>query len=181
MFSWRKRSTLPKIEQFLHTALRNKSGQPVIIDGQDVMPQIKTVKAKMKKFADQVISGKWKGYTGKEITDVVNIGIGGSDLGPVMVSEALRPFKTRLNVHFVSNVDATHIVEVTKKLDMETTLFLIASKTFTTQETMANAFTAREIFLQKAINAHHVKKTLCSLIYQYNRGSSIRYRYGQYV
>ena len=147
----------------LHTALRNKSGQPVIIDGQDVMPQIKTVKAKMKKFADQVISGKWKGYTGKEITDVVNIGIGGSDLGPVMVSEALRPFKTRLNVHFVSNVDATHIVEVTKKLDMETTLFLIASKTFTTQETMANAFTAREIFLQKAINAHHVKKHFVAL------------------
>ena len=147
----------------LHTALRNKSGQPVIIDGQDVMPQIKTVKAKMKKFADQIISGKWKGYTGKEITDVVNIGIGGSDLGPVMVSEALRPFKTRLNVHFVSNVDATHIVEVTKKLDMETTLFLIASKTFTTQETMANAFTAREIFLQKAINAHHVKKHFVAL------------------
>ncbi|HQV97557.1 MAG TPA: glucose-6-phosphate isomerase [Saprospiraceae bacterium] len=147
----------------LHTALRNKSGQPVIIDGQDVMPQIKTVKAKMKKFAEQVISGKWKGYTGKEITDVVNIGIGGSDLGPVMVSEALRPFKTRLNVHFVSNVDATHIVEVTKKLDMETTLFLIASKTFTTQETMANAFTAREIFLQKAINAHHVKKHFVAL------------------
>lgn len=147
----------------LHTALRNKSGQPVIIDGQDVMPQIKTVKSKMKKFADQIISGKWKGYTGKEITDVVNIGIGGSDLGPVMVSEALRPFKTRLNVHFVSNVDATHIVEVTKKLDMETTLFLIASKTFTTQETMANAFTAREIFLQKAINAHHVKKHFVAL------------------
>ncbi|MFZ1580274.1 MAG: glucose-6-phosphate isomerase, partial [Saprospiraceae bacterium] len=147
----------------LHTALRNKSGQPVIIDGQDVMPQIKTVKAKMKKFAEQVISGKWKGYTGKEITDVVNIGIGGSDLGPVMVSEALRPFKSRLNVHFVSNVDATHIVEVTKKLDMETTLFLIASKTFTTQETMANAFTAREIFLQKAINAHHVKKHFVAL------------------
>lgn len=147
----------------LHTALRNKSGQPVIIDGQDVMPQIKTVKAKMKKFADQVISGKWKGYTGKEITDVVNIGIGGSDLGPVMVSEALRPFKSRLNVHFVSNVDATHIVEVTKKLDMETTLFLIASKTFTTQETMANAFTTREIFLQKAINAHHVKKHFVAL------------------
>ena len=147
----------------LHTALRNKSGQPVIIDGQDVMPQIKTVKAKMKKFAEQVISGKWKGYTGKEITDVVNIGIGGSDLGPVMVSEALRPFKSRLNVHFVSNVDATHIVEVTKKLDMETTLFLIASKTFTTQETMANAFTAREIFLLKAINAHHVKKHFVAL------------------
>ena len=147
----------------LHTALRNKSGQPVIIDGQDVMPQIKTVKAKMKKFADQVISGKWKGYTGKEITDVVNIGIGGSDLGPVMVSEALRPFKSRLNVHFVSNVDATHIVEVTKKLDLETTLFLIASKTFTTQETMANAFTAREIFLQKAIDTLHVKKHFVAL------------------
>jgi len=147
----------------LHTALRNKSGQPVIIDGQDVMPQIKTVKAKMKKFAEQVISGKWKGYTGKEITDVVNIGIGGSDLGPVMVSEALRSFKSRLNVHFVSNVDATHIVEVTKKLDMETTLFLIASKTFTTQETMANAFTAREIFLLKAIDVQHVKKHFVAL------------------
>ncbi len=147
----------------LHTALRNKSAQPIIIDGHDVMPQVKAVKAKMKKFADQVITGKWKGYTGKQITDVVNIGIGGSDLGPVMVSEALRPFKSRLNVHFVSNVDATHIIEVTKKLDMETTLFLIASKTFTTQETMANAFTAREIFLTKAIDAQHVKKHFVAL------------------
>lgn len=147
----------------LHTALRNKSGQAVITDNQDVMPQIKAVKAKMKKFVEQVVSGKWKGYTNKPITDVVNIGIGGSDLGPVMVTEALRPYKTRLNVHFVSNVDATHIAEVTKDLDMETTLFLIASKTFTTQETMANAYTAREIFLRSAIDIEHIKKHFVAL------------------
>ncbi|MFN8338160.1 MAG: glucose-6-phosphate isomerase [Saprospiraceae bacterium] len=147
----------------LHTALRNKSGQPVYVDGRDVMPDVKAVKAKMKAFVQQVISGKWKGYTGKPITDVVNIGIGGSDLGPVMVTEALKPYKTRLNVHFVSNVDATHLIEVTKGLDMETTMFLIASKTFTTQETMANAYSARDIFLQVAKDVHHVSKHFVAL------------------
>jgi glucose-6-phosphate isomerase len=147
----------------LHTALRNKSGQPVYVDGQDVMPQIKVVKAKMKAFTNQVISGKWKGYNGQAITDIVNIGIGGSDLGPVMVTEALKPYKSRLNVHFVSNVDATHIAEVTKGLDMSTTLFLIASKTFTTQETMANAYTARQMFLEVAKDEEHIKKHFVAL------------------
>ncbi len=147
----------------LHTALRNKSNQPVLFEGADVMPDIKAVLAKMKSFSTEVISGKWKGYTGKQITDIVNIGIGGSDLGPVMVMEALRPYKTRLNVHFVSNVDATHISEVMRNLDMETTMFLIASKTFTTQETMANAFTARAMFLDVAKNEDHVKKHFIAL------------------
>jgi glucose-6-phosphate isomerase len=147
----------------LHTALRNKSGKPVMVDGVNVMPQIKAVNVKMKNFCQQLITGKWKGYSGKPITDVVNIGIGGSDLGPVMVTEALRPYRTRLNVHFVSNVDATHIAEVTSALDMSTTLFLIASKTFTTQETMANAYTAREIFLKTAKDEQHVSKHFVAL------------------
>ncbi len=147
----------------LHTALRNKSGQPVYVDGKNVMPEVKAVKAKMKRFCHQIISGQWKGYSGKAIQDVVNIGIGGSDLGPVMVTEALKPYKTRLNVHFVSNVDATHITEVTRGLNMETTLFLIASKTFTTQETMANAYTAREMFLAVAKDENHIKKHFVAL------------------
>jgi glucose-6-phosphate isomerase len=147
----------------LHTALRNKSGKPVMVAGVNVMPQIKAVNVKMKNFCQQLITGKWKGYSGKPITDVVNIGIGGSDLGPVMVTEALRPYRTRLNVHFVSNVDATHIAEVTSALDMSTTLFLIASKTFTTQETMANAYTAREIFLKTAKDEQHVSKHFVAL------------------
>jgi len=131
----------------LHTALRNVGGTPVLVDGKDVMPEVNAVLDHMKMFSEEVISGVWKGYSGKEITDVVNIGIGGSDLGPVMVTEALKSYKTRLNVHFVSNVDGTHIVEVLQKLNAETTMFLIASKTFTTQETMANAHSARDWFL----------------------------------
>lgn len=147
----------------LHTALRNKSGQPVFVDGRDVMPDVKAVKARMKTFVHQVITGKWKGYTGQAITDIVNIGIGGSDLGPVMVTEALKPYKTRLNVHFVSNVDASHLVEVLKGLNMETTMFLIASKTFTTQETMANAYSTRDIFVKEAGDASHVSKHFVAL------------------
>lgn len=131
----------------LHTALRNRSGKPVLVDGKDVMPEIQAVLEQMKSFSAAVINGSWKGYTGKSITDVVNIGIGGSDLGPVMVTEALKACKNHLNLHFVSNVDGTHITETLKSLDPETTLFLIASKTFTTQETMANAFTARQWLL----------------------------------
>ncbi len=133
----------------LHVALRNQSNSPVMVDGNDVMPEINQVLQKMEKFCNAVISGEWKGYTGQPITDIVNIGIGGSDLGPVMVTEALKPYKTRLNLHFVSNVDGTHIAETLKKVDPETTLFLIASKTFTTQETMANAHSARNWFLQQ--------------------------------
>ena len=131
----------------LHVALRNQDNEPVLVDGKDVMPEINEVLQKMEKFCSSVISGDWKGFTGKPITDIVNIGIGGSDLGPVMVTEALKAYRTRLNLHFVSNVDGTHIAETLKKVNPETTLFLIASKTFTTQETMANAHSARNWFL----------------------------------
>src|ERR1700760_286251 len=128
----------------LHIALRNRSNKPILVDGNDVMPDVNRVLDQMKKFSERIISGEWKGFTGKAITDVVNIGIGGSDLGPVMVTEALKAYKNHLNMHFVSNVDATHIVETLKPLNPDTTLFLIASKTFTTQETMANAHSARD-------------------------------------
>ncbi len=132
----------------LHTALRNFSDEPVFVNGKNVMPGIQAVLTKMKTFSDAIIDGSKKGYTGKYFTDVVNIGIGGSDLGPVMVCEALKHYKIpHLNVHFISNVDGTHITETLNRLNPETTLFLIASKTFTTQETMANAHTAREWFL----------------------------------
>ncbi|TDE17520.1 glucose-6-phosphate isomerase [Dyadobacter psychrotolerans] len=143
----------------LHTALRNRSNSPVLVDGKDVMPDINDVLGKMKDFSGRIRSGAWKGYSGKEITDIVNIGIGGSDLGPVMVTEALKAYsKAGLNVHFVSNVDGTHIAETVKSLNPETTLFMIASKTFTTQETMANAISARNWFLEKAVDSEHVKK-----------------------
>lgn len=147
----------------LHTALRNFSGKPVLVDGKDVMPEVKAVQAKMKAFCDEVISGKWKGYTGKEITDIVNIGIGGSDLGPAMITLALTPYHTRLHAHFVSNIDGTHIVETLKNLNPETTLFLIASKTFTTLETMTNAHTARDWFLKKAKDEKFVAKHFVAL------------------
>ena len=143
----------------LHTALRTESGEPILINGENVLPKIRKVKAQMKTFSDSVISGEWKGYTGKAITDVVNIGIGGSDLGPYMVTEALRPYKKEnIEIHFVSNVDASDIYECLKTLDPETTLFLVASKTFTTQETMTNAHTARNWFLDFAQDSNHVAK-----------------------
>lgn len=142
----------------LHTALRAKPNSEILIDGKNIMHDIRLVKNQMKDFCDQVIQGHWKGYTGKSITDVVNIGIGGSDLGPVMVTEALKAYKNHLNIHFVSNVDGTHISETLKKVNPETTLFLIASKTFTTQETMANAFSARNWFLVDAKEMEHVTK-----------------------
>ncbi|AKD39196.1 glucose-6-phosphate isomerase [Pasteurella multocida subsp. multocida OH4807] len=147
----------------LHTALRNRSNTPVLVDGKDVMPEVNAVLAKMKDFCHRVISGEWKGYTGKAITDVINIGIGGSDLGPYMVTEALRPYKNHLNLHFVSNVDGTHIAEVLKKVNPETTLFLVASKTFTTQETMTNALSARDWFLASAKEESHVAKHFAAL------------------
>lgn len=149
--------------QVLHTALRNQSDQPVFVDGEDVMPRVRAVLAHMKEFVNQILSGGWKGFTGKEITDVVNIGIGGSDLGPVMVTEALKPYKTRLNLHFVSNVDGTHIVETLKNVNPETTLFLIASKTFTTQETMANAESAKDWFLKSGALQADVAKHFVAL------------------
>ncbi|GAB4593648.1 glucose-6-phosphate isomerase [Edwardsiella tarda] len=147
----------------LHVALRNRSNTPIYVDGHDVMPQVNAVLAKMKQFCARVIGGEWKGYSGKAITDVVNIGIGGSDLGPYMVTEALRPYKNHLNMHFVSNVDGTHIAETLQRLDPETTLFLVASKTFTTQETMTNAHSARDWFLQAAGDECHVAKHFAAL------------------
>jgi glucose-6-phosphate isomerase len=128
----------------LHTALRNRSGRSVLVDGKDVMPEVLAVLARIRVFTDAVRGGSWKGYTGRRITDIVNVGIGGSDLGPVMATEALRPYwQAGLRAHFVSNVDGTHLVETVKNLDPETTLFIIASKTFTTQETLMNARSAR--------------------------------------
>ena len=147
----------------LHVALRNRSNTPILVDGKDVMPEVNAVLEKMKTFSQAIISGEWKGYTGKAITDVVNIGIGGSDLGPYMVTEALRPYKNHLNMHFVSNVDGTHIAEVLKKVNPETTLFLVASKTFTTQETMTNAHSARDWFLKAASDEKHVAKHFAAL------------------
>jgi glucose-6-phosphate isomerase len=149
--------------QVLHTALRNQSGQPVFVDGVDIMPQIQAVLDHMRDFTGEILSGAWKGFTGKSITDVVNIGIGGSDLGPVMVTEALKAYKTHLNLHFVSNVDGTHIAEALKGLNPETTLFLIASKTFTTQETMANARTARTWLLDQGAKESDIAKHFVAL------------------
>ena len=143
----------------LHVALRNRSNTPIFVEGKDVMPEVNDVLEKIKTFSGKVISGAWKGYSNKSITDIVNIGIGGSDLGPVMVTEALKAYKKKnINIHFVSNVDGTHIVETLKKVNPETTLFMIASKTFTTQETMTNALSARDWFLQSAVNEEFVKK-----------------------
>jgi len=147
----------------LHIALRNQSNTPIYVDGKDVMPDVNRVLQHMKEFSKAIISGSWQGYTGKPITDVVNIGIGGSDLGPVMVTEALKAYKNHLNLHFVSNVDGTHIVETLKGLDPETTLFLIASKTFTTQETMANAHSARDWFIKSGGKDNDVAKHFAAL------------------
>lgn len=144
----------------LHTALRDFSEKPILVDGENIKPKIRKVLDQMKSFSEKIISGEHKGFSGKEITDVVNIGIGGSDLGPVMVCSALKHFKTRLNIHFVSNVDGNHIAETLKNLNPETTLFIIASKTFTTQETMTNAESAKSWFLktgkQEDVEKHFV-------------------------
>ena len=143
----------------LHVALRNRGNEPVFVDGKDVMPDVNAVLEQVKAFSDKVSTGQWLGYTGKPITDIVNIGIGGSDLGPVMVTECLRPyFKEGITPHFVSNVDGAHIHETLKKVNPETTLFMIASKTFTTQETMTNAHTAKRWFMEHANNEEEVKK-----------------------
>ncbi|AWL78362.1 glucose-6-phosphate isomerase [Capnocytophaga canimorsus] len=134
----------------LHTALRASTDAVIRVEGENVIPEIQKVKAKIKSFSEEIISGIKKGYTGKAFTDVVNIGIGGSDLGPAMVTEALKFYKNHLNVHFVSNVDGDHVMEVIKHLNPETTLFVIVSKTFTTQETLSNATTIKQWFLQSA-------------------------------
>lgn len=147
----------------LHTALRDFSDKEILVDGDNIKPQIRKVLNHMKDFSEKVISGSHKGFSGKEITDVVNIGIGGSDLGPVMVVSALKHFKTRLDVHFVSNVDGNHIAEVVKNLNPETTLFIIASKTFTTQETMTNALSAKDWFLKSGASQEEVAKHFVAL------------------
>ncbi|HOP51195.1 MAG TPA: glucose-6-phosphate isomerase [Ignavibacteriales bacterium] len=142
----------------LHVALRNRANTPIYVDGKDVMPLVNAELDKMRDFCLKLEYKEWLGFTGKPITDIVNIGIGGSDLGPVMITEALKPYALpHLKTHFVSNVDGTHIAETLKKLDPETTLFMIASKTFTTQETMANAYTAREWFMKIAFKEEFIK------------------------
>jgi len=148
----------------LHTALRNRANTPVFVDGHDVMPDINAVLAHMRTFSDQVRSGNWKGYTGKRITDIVNIGIGGSDLGPVMACQALKPYaQAGLNIHFVSNIDGAHLMLALEKCHAETTLFIVASKTFTTQETMTNAHSARTWFLNAAKDDAHIAKHFVAL------------------
>lgn len=149
----------------LHVALRvPRDHKPILVDGVDVVPQVWAVLDKMKSFTERIRSGEWKGYTGKPITDIVNIGIGGSDLGPVMVTEALKPYsKPGLNVHFVSNIDGTHLAEIVKNLKPETTLFIVASKTFTTQETITNALSARSWFLKEATDESHVARHFIAL------------------
>jgi glucose-6-phosphate isomerase len=143
----------------LHTALRNRSNRPVVVDGKDIMPDINKVLEQVKQFSEKIRSGVWKGYTGKQITDIVNIGIGGSDLGPVMVTEALKHYGSeKLEVHFVSNIDGTHIAETLKKIVPQTTLFIIASKSFTTSETLTNAQTARKWFLEHAVDEKFIAK-----------------------
>ena len=158
MFTGQKINVTEK-RAVLHVALRNRSNRPILVDGEDVMPEVNRVLEKMRVFSEKVRSGEWRGFTGKRITDVVNIGIGGSDLGPKMVVRALTPYHhPELRVHFVSNVDGTDIAETLARLDPETTLFLIASKTFTTQETMANAHTARDWFLLAANDDAAIEK-----------------------
>ena len=148
----------------LHTALRNRANTPILVDGNDVMPEVNAVLAQMRQFSDSVRSGKWLGYTGKRITDIVNIGIGGSDLGPVMVCDALKPYASPdLKVHFVSNIDGAHLMRALNVCNPETTLFIVASKTFTTQETMTNAHSARAWFLSAAKDEAHVPKHFVAL------------------
>ena len=148
----------------LHTALRSQAETPILVDGADVMPQIRAVLAKMRRFSESVRSGEWRGFTGKPITDIVNIGIGGSDLGPKMVCAALKPYSKRgLRVHFVSNVDGTDIAETLKLLNPESALFLIASKTFTTQETMTNAHTARDWFLARSGDERYIARHFAAM------------------
>lgn len=147
----------------LHIALRNRSNSPILVEGTDVMPGVNAVLSHMREFSDSVRSGQWKGYTGKAITDVVNVGIGGSDLGPLMVTEALKSYRCGPNVHFVSNIDGTHMAETLKKLNPETSLFIIASKTFTTQETITNAESAKSWFLEHAKDKSAVAKHFVAL------------------
>ena len=168
--SWRDRMfagekiNITENRAVLHTALRNRCNAPVLVDGKDVMPEVNAVLAHMRDFSEKVRSGEWVGYTGKRITDIVNIGIGGSDLGPVMVCDALKPYaRPDLNVHFVSNIDGAHLMRALNICDPETTLFIVASKTFTTQETMTNGKSARAWFLKSAVDEKHVAKHFVAL------------------
>jgi glucose-6-phosphate isomerase len=148
----------------LHIALRRPTDQPLVVNGQDVMPEVEKVRQHMKAFSEKVRSGEWKGYTGQPISQIVNIGIGGSDLGPVMVTEALKPYARRdLKLHFVSNIDSTHLLEALRTCQPATTLFLVASKTFTTQETLTNAHSARKWFLEEARDEKHIAKHFVAL------------------
>jgi glucose-6-phosphate isomerase len=147
----------------LHVALRNQSNTPIYVDGKNVMEDVNAVLEKMKLFSQRIINGEWRGFSGKAITDVVNIGIGGSDLGPYMITEALRPYKNHLNMHFVSNIDGTQLSETLRQLNPETTLFLVASKTFTTQETMTNAESARDWLLKDAKESSAIAKHFVAL------------------
>ena len=148
----------------LHTALRNQNISPIISDGEDVIPKVKNVLKKMRRFSEEVRSGQWKGFTGKAITSVINIGIGGSDLGPAMVCQALKAYGSKtITPYFVSNVDGADLSQALEKCNPETTLFIIASKTFTTQETMTNAFSARDWFLKAAKDNQHIKKHFVAL------------------
>ncbi len=148
----------------LHVALRNRANQPIKVDGEDVMPQVNQVLGQIKSFVQKLHHGEWKGYSGKSIRQIVNIGIGGSDLGPLMVTEALRPYRNpEIETHFVSNVDGTHLAETLHRLEPDRTLFIIASKTFTTQETMTNAYSARSWFLEKAVHQEYIKKHFVAL------------------
>ncbi|KAL1233239.1 Glucose-6-phosphate isomerase [Trichinella pseudospiralis] len=162
MFSGQK-INITEDRAVLHTALRNRSNTPILVDGKNVMGEVNRVLTQMRSFTDSVLTGKWLGFTGKKITDVVNIGIGGSDLGPLMVTEALKAYQQGPNVHFVSNIDGTHLTETLKRLDPETTLFIIASKTFTTQETITNAESAKEWFLTKVQKPEAVSKHFVAL------------------
>ncbi len=148
----------------LHVALRKQDEDPVVVDGENVMPEVRAILARMRDFSRRILSGAWTGYTGKRIDTIVNIGIGGSDLGPFMVTEALRPYwQEGMKVDFVSNVDGSHVLEVLKRVDPETTLFMVASKSFTTQETMTNAYSARDWFLAKAGDEQHIPKHFIAL------------------
>ncbi|KRX77364.1 Glucose-6-phosphate isomerase [Trichinella sp. T6] len=162
MFSGQK-INITEDRAVLHTALRNRSNTPILVDGKNVMGEVNRVLMQMKTFTDNVLTGKWLGCTGKQITDVVNIGIGGSDLGPLMVTEALKAYQQGPKVHFVSNIDGTHLAETLKRLNPETTLFIIASKTFTTQETITNAESAKEWFLSHVQNPEAVAKHFVAL------------------
>lgn len=168
--SWRDRMfagekiNITENRAVLHTALRNRSNTPILVDGKDVMPEVNAVLKQMREFSEKVRSGEWKGYTGKAITDIVNIGIGGSDLGPVMVCDALKPYaRPDLNVHFVSNIDGAHLMRSLQLCSPETTLFIVASKTFTTQETMTNGRSARTWFLEAAKDDSFVAKHFVAL------------------